>query len=365
MEDNFIKKFEKFYTKNKTYYDKIGDIDIQGFNFDFNTFTNMIDKTYVDTSFQRDGGWDEERQFEFLSLFKTLGSMLCPIYICQIESCYKNAEDEETKSYFFELMNKGYTWLSVDGNNRSISINLSKSIMSTDKMITISIIKKIKKSSLPMIFNFLNNSLGQSSQTMRNTLSYYLTTEVVKITKSLKSVYLFVKSKKAINSKSHEEMITRCLMICDNYNKNKNILKEDELYKIGLTKTTMNRFAKSNSDKLILHKETIRMTTSILERMDRMLLKEKSLISELKNGGQVYFLNLFMILLFKYRTEKIDESELLKVFIKSELLLRRTDSSYMSDCRENGKRCVGDRFSKILGTVVELEKMFLPMELAV
>ena len=155
------------------------------------------------------------------------------------------------------------------------------------------------------------------------------------------------------------------LLLANNYNKNKNILKEDELYKIGLTKTTMNRFAKSNSDKLILHKETIRMTTSILERMDRMLLKEKSLISELKNGGQVYFLNLFMILLFKYRTEKIDESELLKVFIKSELLLRRTDSSYMSDCRENGKRCVGDRFSKILGTVVELEKMFLPMELAV
>lgn len=365
MENNFIEKFEKFYTKNKNYYDKIGDIDIQGFNFDFNTFINMIDKTHVDTSFQRDGGWDEERQFEFLSLFKTLGSMLCPIYICDIESCYKNAEDEETKSYFFELLDKGYVWLSVDGNNRSISIHSSKDIMSTNKMINISIIKKIKKSSLPMIFNFLNNSLKQSGQTMRNTLSYDLTTEIVKTTKSLKSVYLFVKSKKAINSKSHEEMITRCLMICDNYNKNKDITRVENLYKIGLTGKNMDKFFESNSDKLTIHKDTVRMTSSILERMDKILLNDKSLISDLKNGGQVYFLNLFMIFLFKYRNEKIDESELLKVFIKSELLLRKTDSSYMKDCRENGRRCVGDRFSKILSTVVELEKMFLPMELAI
>ena len=85
----------------KSLYNPLSEMGMVTVVVDFDTFLNQIEKTYLDLSFQRDGGWKKEQKSSFLELTKESGHVFSPIYICDNDDCYKNATDDETKEYFF------------------------------------------------------------------------------------------------------------------------------------------------------------------------------------------------------------------------------------------------------------------------
>ena len=228
---------------------------------DFDTFLNQIEKTYLDLSFQRDGGWKKEQKSSFLELTKESGHVFSPIYICDNDDCYKNATDDETKEYFYDLLqNKKKRFLSIDGNNRSLALLSKKNdILNenwdiTKRGLTVIKITKIKKSGIPLLFNYLNSGLNQTNQVMRNTHSYDLGSIVYNTCIKYKSPYLFSKS----GGKNTEELVSRCLMIVDNYLKLPN-----NPYSIGLHKNNLDKFFLDNNGGLILHIDTIKFVNNI------------------------------------------------------------------------------------------------------
>jgi hypothetical protein len=223
-------------------------------NVDFETFLNQVKKTFLDLSFQRDGGWSKKQKLLFLESTKNIGQILSPIYICDINECYKNSPDEETKIYFFNLLQDGWRYLSIDGNNRSVALVSYKDTIINDNWtllsntILVTKITMIKKSDIPILFNYLNSGLKQTNQVMRNTYSYDLSSVVREISSKYKSISLFSK----YSGKNDEELVSRCLMLVDNYLK---IDKKSNF--ISLDADPLNKFFKENNGGLKIQPNTI------------------------------------------------------------------------------------------------------------
>jgi len=88
-------------------------------------------QTKLDGSFQRWGGmergsgWTKKAAEQYMeSVFA--GAVFNKIMTAEIEPCYRYAVDigdEESESYFKTLMDKGYKYVSIDGNNTSSTFN--------------------------------------------------------------------------------------------------------------------------------------------------------------------------------------------------------------------------------------------------
>ena len=48
----------------KSLYNPLSEMGMVTVVVDFDTFLNQIEKTYLDLSFQRDGGWKKEQKFK-------------------------------------------------------------------------------------------------------------------------------------------------------------------------------------------------------------------------------------------------------------------------------------------------------------
>ena len=95
------------------------------------TFAKLkkADKIYLDPSFQvgtdTHSRWDYKLQKAYIvSILK--GSAPTPIIVVNIKKALKYHEDmgidDISIEYFKNLLKLGYTWVSVDGNNRSIAV---------------------------------------------------------------------------------------------------------------------------------------------------------------------------------------------------------------------------------------------------
>jgi hypothetical protein len=331
-------------------------IDIMDINVDFETFINQVSKTFLDLSFQRDGGWGKDDKLSFLKLTKDIGGVLTPIYICDNNECYKNAPDEETKMYFFDLLQRGYRYLSIDGNNRSVTlVSHRDTIINEDwiilsKTILVRKITKIKKSGIPFLFNYLNSGLKQSNQVMTNTYSYDLSSAVRVISNKYKSISLFSK----YSGKNNEELVSRCLMLVDNY-----LSKDKESNFISLDPKSIRKFFKKNHESLKLQTNTIKMTNDILQRMDDIILPNISSLKSIRTG-QVYYLNMFMLLLIDYKTTKINNRNFLNTFISIEYSFRSSKNiEYDRSVRDHSKKHVECRYQMVKSYMTKHESNFV------
>lgn len=332
-------------------------------NVDFETFINQVRKTFLDLSFQRDGGWGKDDKLSFLELTKNIGQILSPIYICDINECYKNSPDEETKIYFFNLLQDSWRYLSIDGNNRSVTLVSCKDTIINDNWTllsnTILVIKitRIKKSCIPVLFNYLNSGLKQTNQVMRNTYSYDLSSVVREISNKYKSINLFSR----YAGKNNEELVSRCLMLVDNY-----VKSDKESNFISLDTDALNKFFKENNGGLKIHPNTIEILNNILSRMDDIILPNEYILKSKKGIrlGQVYFLNIFMLFLMDYRTTKINNVEFIKAFISIEMKCRLPkDCPYHISTRDHSKKHVEYRYEVIKSNMITHECNFvIPIE---
>jgi hypothetical protein len=341
-------------------YEPLSDINMRTTSVEFNSFISQVEKTYLDLSFQRDGGWDQNQKNSFLELTKSTGQIFTPIYICDNDECYKNAVDTETKDYFYDLLkNKNKKYLSIDGNNRSSTISENKSKIMDDNWnivnndIVVCKITKIKKSGIPLLFNYLNSGLKQTNQVMRNTLSYDLGSIVYNLSKNYNSIPLFTKP----NGKNDQELVSRCLMISDHYLRNKDILPIDEISAIGLHRNNLDNFFLKNHNGLVLHPKTIELTKSIFSKVDDVV---STNISGIKRGGQVYFLNIFMLILFEYRNINIDNKKFFNRYIKIEHVLRaQSDKKYDNSSRDHSVGNVKYRYNILKQIIKKYEWEFV------
>lgn len=90
-------------------------------------FAEIKTKIALDPSFQvgsyDEGRWTKTNQTMFIeSIMMNMATQ--PIILVNISACLENCvEGSADYNYFKEWLEKGYEWISVDGNNRSISIH--------------------------------------------------------------------------------------------------------------------------------------------------------------------------------------------------------------------------------------------------
>ena len=342
---------------NLNFYTPLNDIELRSNEVDFETLLNQINKTKVDTSFQRGGGWRKDDITSFLTLTKICGNILSPIYICDVRECLRNATDQETKDYFSDILNiDKKEFLSVDGNNRCQTLLSNEEIIRKENWniltnnINIVKIRKISKSGLPLLFRYLNSNLKQTNQVMRNTTSTILTSTIIDICNDIKSLSSFFD----LGKKLDQEFVARCLMITDDYLKNNNKIP------IGLHKNNIDKFYKENHSNLILHTDTIRVTIKILNRISQIVLNNK-----LDYGrGQVFLISLFMLILFEYRNKQINDSIFIQTLHKMNKHLS-TNNVYAKSVRYHGRGVVRKRYEMILSLMKEREINFLILDPAI
>ena len=84
---------------------------------------NLKHRTALDLAFQSEERWDQIQKTEYVSSL-VLGMAPSKVVVCNISECLKNSEPD---SYDFQYFNKwkqlGYESISIDGNNRTITIN--------------------------------------------------------------------------------------------------------------------------------------------------------------------------------------------------------------------------------------------------
>ena len=94
----------------------------------FVTFGNLVElevqnKIYLELSFQSIERWSDKQRREYIKSILR-GSVPTPIVLAHIESCMNycaktKGEDSEDYIYFKSLFDDGFTYISVDGNNRT------------------------------------------------------------------------------------------------------------------------------------------------------------------------------------------------------------------------------------------------------
>ena len=94
----------------------------------FVTFGNLVElevqnKIYLELSFQSIERWSDKQRREYIKSILR-GSVPTPIVLAHIESCMNycaktRGEDSEDYIYFKSLFDDGFTYISVDGNNRT------------------------------------------------------------------------------------------------------------------------------------------------------------------------------------------------------------------------------------------------------
>jgi len=87
----------------------------------FENYSKWKSKVYLDLSFQSPFRWKFINEQNFLVSILN-GYATSPIVMADVEKCYSNAKDDNTKKYFGDLMKRGYLYVIVDGNNRNGTI---------------------------------------------------------------------------------------------------------------------------------------------------------------------------------------------------------------------------------------------------
>lgn len=84
---------------------------------------NLRKKTGLDLSFQSSARWTDDVKTAFVTSL-VAGMAPSKIVLCNIEKCLENCiQGSDDWKYFKQWQDQGYDWISIDGNNRTITID--------------------------------------------------------------------------------------------------------------------------------------------------------------------------------------------------------------------------------------------------
>ena len=285
---------------------------------------NIFNKVTIDSNYNRDGGWDEIREIQFIEKLIKMGRFIGEIHLCDINECIKNSTDNETKEYFQKFKSMGFQFLCIDGNNRGTTLSKYLPIMDEDYIdrlkninLTIKIYYKINKHILSQEFLMINNGLQQSKQTTTNaTYPSEFSKWIQKLSK--KSTFLkYFLSKGDFNKKFDQQLIVRIFMMVDSHlNGKKTPSMEPE---------NIDLVYKKYQDKLPTS-ESMNQTEEIVEALSEMLVTNK-----IKYRGQNYIINTAYLLLTKYLGKNVNLSRFWEIYLDSHKELNKTKLITISD----------------------------------
>jgi len=188
---------------------------------------NFKNKIGLDLSFQSEERWDPKQKSEFItSLIK--GMAPSRIIIANIESCLEEAvEDSLCHNYFSDWLNRGKEGISIDGNNRTITIDeylndkvaiehgeynlptgtvvinenndrfnshskLLKEHITSNIRISVCEYVKATRSDLSELFKNINNGVPLNAQELRNATLVPFAEEVRKLAKEYTGAFKYI-----------------------------------------------------------------------------------------------------------------------------------------------------------------------------
>tara|TARA_Y100001938_G_C8054036_1_gene413447 strand:- start:56 stop:1468 length:1413 start_codon:yes stop_codon:yes gene_type:complete len=227
---------------------------------------------FLDESFQvgtiEESRWGYAEKSRF---FKSvlLGRAISPIVWIDVKACYEYwkqvGTDNESKDYFKKLLDQGYVYVSLDGNNRTITLfdvdggkvglpsgifhllnipniqvkrnsnKIGKGLVQplVDKFyntkIQIVVYTDISKDEAGQVFRDINDGLTLNNHQKRQSYSSYLADWVRQIRKDFKESLTKIFGKKEIITLKADEFIAKCL--CYTVNKEYSGAALDSLYK--------------------------------------------------------------------------------------------------------------------------------------
>lgn len=162
-----------------------------------NFFHKNFQKIYLDLSFQRKGAWELKDRIEFLKSL-LLGYNFTPIIVANIKECLAEAQKNnsiEDINYFQNLFNKNYKYVSIDGNNRSTTINM---FLKDEIAIDLTYIDKQGKTInlKNLVFSMLPEEIQDILEDIRFSISELNSTSL----EDLHQIFISVNKGKALNS---------------------------------------------------------------------------------------------------------------------------------------------------------------------
>ena len=358
--------------------------------FSLENFLDIFSKTELDLDFQRRGPWTDKNRNKFLkSLFS--GKAATNISIVDVESCLNFAiknNDLESIEYFQKMKDNNKKYVSIDGNNRSQTINklltdqipfpdikikdnngnlidlkniffsdlgedLKKIILEKIK-VPFNIIKNTSRSELNQAFLQVNEGKSVNAQELRNATEG----EVANFIRHLGSKYEkdflnFSMKEKGIAERNHERLLSMLLFSdytgsfeeFNKYDKNREEIKNNRTKDVTLKKNLDNLFYQKLSDKKLGNPPTISFLNEFEKKMDFLI----EVSNEIRNITGKYvkdnqFFSLYLLIETlnenNYNVSNISTKEFASFFIEMETKLKN-----MKEKTSNGKFVLGG-FSK-------------------
>lgn len=312
IEEKSMGKLEKIVFDEIIY----GNVNSNVLTFTIDHLVNVISKdTTIDPNHNRDGGWDNKRECEFLEKLIEMGRFVGEIQLCDIEQCIQNAHDEETLLYFTRFKLKGYKYLSIDGNNRMLTLvkNLNRESLGDyyerfrNILVNVRTFYKIHKKLIPQEFLMINNGLQQSKQVTTNAqYTSQFSVWIQGLSKKMNFLDRFL-SKSEMKRKIGDTVSARIFMIVDSYLKDGSIpnLQDDSI------KDYYKDYSKGMPSE-----KSINMTEHVIDILNDLM----------KNGfsgdGQNFILHPVLILVHMYSGNHLDLDVFWEEYMKAEEKLR-------------------------------------------
>jgi hypothetical protein len=187
--------------------------------------TEYFSKTYIDPAYQRYEVWSESNRYKFIKSVYD-GSIANPIILVNVELCLGHARmvnNQDDVNYFEKIQKSGSEFISVDGNNRSQTINaylnkdLDKDIQKDntreifkEKEIYLVIFSKMSKEEIHNLAITTNMGNPWNEQENRNAMNTEISSFIRDITVELKPTTSKVKIGNVHRMKD-SELLTKML----------------------------------------------------------------------------------------------------------------------------------------------------------
>jgi hypothetical protein len=317
-----------------------GTVITNSITFNIEHYVNKIfNQVTIDPTYNRDGGWDEVREIQFIEKLIKMGRFIGEIHLCDIEECIKNSTDNETKQYFQNFKSSGFKYVCIDGNNRGTTLSKYLTIVDEDYVdrlkninLTVKMYYKIHKNIISQEFLMINNGLQQSKQTTTNaTYPSEFSKWIQKLSK--KSTFLkYFLSKNDFNKKLNQQLIVRIFMIIDSHvNGKKTPSMEpeqiDSVYKMYQNTLPSN--------------ESLNLTEDIIEYLSDMLSTNK-----VKYRGQNFIINTTYLLIKKFLGKKINLSRFWETYLEAHTILNKSEFVTINNQTFNPTNDYKDKWSR-------------------
>lgn len=228
--------------------------------------SEYFNKTYIDPSYQRHEVWSDSKKYKFVNSVY-IGYAINPIILINISMCLDYAEamgNQEDIKYFSDKKNSGKKYISVDGNNRSQSINsylnkeLDKDVYNDSnrevfkkKKISLVILGQMSKNQIHELAMRTNIQDAWNEQENRNAMNTDVSNFIRNFTNEIRPTTEKVRIHK-VNRMKDAELLTKML----SYEING---------KVKITQKLLNKIYRTKDIDLSKFKKNITTITKIME----------------------------------------------------------------------------------------------------